>query len=572
MKRFPSAVVDATREMGAGSSGATPAGTPGASGAATPALDIAPLQAQLTTLGFRPTHITSCLSALSAANARLHSGGNTNKDPLVLSLSILSPLEAAIEWLLLHLPEDDLPPRYRPSSSAADMITGASVAKGGKSALVRGWLVDKLVRKAGFPRKVVETTVKDEDRQSLALEILGRRLCGWHGEADGGWGGAEVMPFPDDADSEREERDMMREEEMLALEAVLDDRFVREENEDGIELAVTMEYGTDKLVLNVTFDKFSPYPSAQYPTRPPAFFLTSDTLPSYMRLHLHQQMLAAFRDPARHDLTSVLEAGTGGAVLSMVEHLEGALPAVIEAPPDIADVTRHLVPRVDSDDDDEPVAVAAKKVQKTRRNGPRRAPTKEEHAAVAAAQARLFANPDYAPMLADRAKLPAWKSRDAICSALDSNRVLVVVGETGCGKSTQLPQFLLDHEIAHGRGASTNIIVTQPRRVAAMGVAARVAQERLEDVDKRPESVGYAIRGERAAGPETKVLFCTTGIVLRRLGTGDADLSGVSHVVVDEAHERGVDTDLLICLLRDLLERNKTIKVVLMSATINGEL
>jgi ATP-dependent RNA helicase DHX57 len=94
-----------------------------------------------------------------------------------------------------------------------------------------------------------------------------------------------------------------------------------------------------------------------------------------------------------------------------------------------------------------------------------------------------------------------------------------------------------------------------------MGVAARVAQERLEDVDRHPETVGYAIRGERRTSPDTKLLFCTTGVVLRRLSSGDPDLQGVSHVVVDEAHERGVNTDLLICLLRDLLERNKTIKV-----------
>lgn len=127
--------------------------------------------------------------------------------------------------------------------------------------------------------------------------------------------------------------------------------------------------------------------------------------------------------------------------------------------------------------------------------------------------------------------------------------------------STQLPQFLLDHEISASRGASANIIVTQPRRVAAMGVAARVAQERLEDLDKVPETVGYAIRGERRSGKDTKLLFCTTGVILRRLGSGDPDLDGVSHVIVDEAHERGVDTDLLICLLRDLLERNKRIKV-----------
>ncbi len=96
-----------------------------------------------------------------------------------------------------------------------------------------------------------------------------------------------------------------------------------------------------------------------------------------------------------------------------------------------------------------------------------------------------------------------------------------------------------------------------------MGVAARVANERLEDVDRHPETVGYAIRGERRASPDTRLLFCTTGVVLRRLGSGDLDLQGVSHVIVDEAHERGVDTDLLICLLRDLLERNKTIKVSL---------
>ena len=128
-------------------------------------------------------------------------------------------------------------------------------------------------------------------------------------------------------------------------------------------------------------------------------------------------------------------------------------------------------------------------------------------------------------------------------------------------RSTQLPQFILDHEIFSSRGASTNIIITQPRRVAAMGVASRVAQERLEDVDRHPQTVGYAIRGERRASPETKLLFCTTGVILRRMGSGDADLEGVSHVVVDEAHERGVDTDLLICLLRDLLERNQTIKV-----------
>jgi hypothetical protein len=561
MKKFPSAVMDATREM---------SGTPTASGSGTPALDVAPIQAQLKTLGFRAAHITSCVSAVAAAHARLYDGnGASGNDPLVLSLSMLSPLEAALEWLLLHLPEDDLPARYRPSASAANMVTGATQG-GGQTALVRGWLADKLAREAGFPRKAVEEVLEGESVETRALEALGRRLCGWRREEDG-WGSDELLAIPEDGD-EIAERDAMRDEEVTALEAVLGERFTHEQKDGSAELSVEMAHGNDTMVLRVVFDAHSPYPSAQYLTRPPAFYLTSKTLPSYMRLHLHAGMLAAFRDPERHDLSGVLETGMGGAVLSMVDHLETQLPEVIASPPDIASVTQHLVPRAKDEEDAAPVkAASARKAPRGRNGRARPAPSAEQHAAVAAAQARLFAEPKYAPMLADRQKLPAWASREQICSALQSSRVLVVVGETGCGKSTQLPQFILDHEIASGRGALTSIIVTQPRRVAAMGVAARVAQERLEDVDDKPGTVGYAIRGERRASADTRLLFCTTGIVLRRLGTGDADLSGVSHVIVDEAHERGVDTDLLICLLRDLLERNAHIKVVLMSATINGE-
>lgn len=432
MKRFPSAVMEATRDMG-GSTGLTPGGTPGASGAGTPALDTAPIAAQLQTLGFRPAHVTSCMSALAAAHARLHSAGASGNDPLVLSLSILSPLEAAIEWLLLHLPEDDLPPRYRPSASAANMVTGASAKQGGKSALVRGWVADKLVRQAGFPRKAVDSALVTETRESRALEVLGRRLCGWHGE-DGGWGEEEVTEFAGSED-EISERDTMREEEIMALEAVLGERFSREDREDCVEIMVEIIHGDDTLLLNVLFDPQTPYPSPQYPTRPPPFYLSSTTVPSYMRLHIHATMLSAFRDPERHDLTGVLEAGMGGAVLSMVEHLEDALPKVLESPPDVGSVTQHLIAAMEEDEDDEPKAViAAREAPRQRRTGPRRPPSKEQHEAVAAAQARLFAEPKYAPMLADRKKLPAWAERENICNALEKNRVLVVVGETGCGK------------------------------------------------------------------------------------------------------------------------------------------
>jgi ATP-dependent RNA helicase DHX57 len=91
-----------------------------------------------------------------------------------------------------------------------------------------------------------------------------------------------------------------------------------------------------------------------------------------------------------------------------------------------------------------------------------------------------------------------------------------------------VPQFILDSLILSGQGSKASILVTQPRRISAISVAARVSSERLED-----GSIGYAIRGESKQTPKTKLLFCTTGVVLRRLSSGD-ELKEISHVIVDE--------------------------------------
>lgn len=105
-----------------------------------------------------------------------------------------------------------------------------------------------------------------------------------------------------------------------------------------------------------------------------------------------------------------------------------------------------------------------------------------------------------------------------------------------------MPRFVLEDAITRGLGASTNIIVTQPRRVSAIGVATRVGAEMLEDINN-PNSrrlVGYAIRGERKTDKECRVLFCTTGVVLSRLSRGgDPDLENVSHIFIDEVSGRG---------------------------------
>lgn len=177
-------------------------------------------------------------------------------------------------------------------------------------------------------------------------------------------------------------------------------------------------------------------------------------------------------------------------------------------------------------------------------------------------------SPEGRKMLKFRGSLPASKEKDALLTAISGNQVVIISGETGCGKTTQIPQFILESEIESVRGAVCSIICTQPRRISAMSVSERVAAERGE---KLGESVGYKVRLEGMKGKDTCLLFCTTGILLRRLLV-DRNLKGVTHVIVDEIHERGMNEDFLLIVLKDLLPRRPELRLILMSATLDAEL
>ena len=199
-------------------------------------------------------------------------------------------------------------------------------------------------------------------------------------------------------------------------------------------------------------------------------------------------------------------------------------------------------------------------------NDPRLAAESERMRAALEARVSDSADPALRALMAQRRRLPAWAKSAELLAAVANNQVTIVAGETGCGKTTQLPQFILDDAIARGEGARTNLICTQPRRISATSVASRVAQERGEALGK---SVGYKIRLEAVTSSSTRILFVTTGVLLRRLAE-DPLLAGVSHVVVDEVHERSLDSDFLLVLLRDVLPHRPSLRVVLMSATLNA--
>ncbi|XP_010414784.1 PREDICTED: DExH-box ATP-dependent RNA helicase DExH4, chloroplastic isoform X2 [Camelina sativa] len=179
----------------------------------------------------------------------------------------------------------------------------------------------------------------------------------------------------------------------------------------------------------------------------------------------------------------------------------------------------------------------------------------------------------YKGMLKTRAALPISEVKNDILQNLKEKDVLVVCGETGSGKTTQVPQFILDDMIDSGQGGYCNIICTQPR---AISVAQRVADERCEPPPGFNDSlVGYQVRHQSARSDKKRLLFCTTGILLRKL-VGDKTLKDVTHIIVDEVHERSHLGDFLLIILKSLIEKQSwdntspKLKVILMSATVDA--
>ncbi|XP_041982006.1 ATP-dependent DNA/RNA helicase DHX36-like isoform X2 [Aricia agestis] len=176
-------------------------------------------------------------------------------------------------------------------------------------------------------------------------------------------------------------------------------------------------------------------------------------------------------------------------------------------------------------------------------------------------------NKTYKEMLKFREMLPAYKKAKEIVDIVEKNQVIVISGETGCGKSTQVPQVILDVAISNYRGAHVKIMVTQPRRIAASALAIRVGKERGNSLKK---SVGYAVRLERVEErPRGSIVYCTTGILLALLEVNQG-LTDYSHIILDEVHERDSHVDLSMLMLKQVLKKRKDLKLILMSATLDA--
>ncbi|KAK5630812.1 hypothetical protein RRF57_006527 [Xylaria bambusicola] len=445
--------------------------------------------------------------------------------------------EETLEWLLVHVPEDDLPRWALPESYAA----GISVAV--VSDLKREAAIKRLSQSgysAELCKRLYEQYNQDEGRTAEALQDS---LISSGSDSTLPKATAEeplIFGTPEECWAD----------EMESLSSVFGDHFKRISDE---VCQVTIESVKNGLKKDIeTFAQFRR--SSRYPSEV-IVSLISD-LPSYIKLSVLKKTLGYLAESLSEEPMKIYFA---------IDWIQQHINAIIEKPGRLRDISG--------------VASAAVEVRNTHSVKQRRSrhpkPLPREVDPRSREQwLRLQETAALKEMLRQRQKLPAWQVRDQVVNTVLQSQVTIIAGETGSGKSTQSVQFILDDLYSKGLGNATNIICTQPRRISALGLADRVAEERCSQVGNE---VGYSIRGENKTSPQTKITFVTTGVLLRRLQTSggrtqdvEASLADVSHIVIDEVHERSLDTDFLLSIIREVLKRRKDLKLILMSATLDA--
>lgn len=443
--------------------------------------------------------------------------------------------EEVLEWLLIHVPEDDLPVWAMPENySAGVSLVSGNIAKEAKVARLS---------QAGYSIELCQALLEKHGGSELdTSEALQHILC-------------EGLSKPAEASCltlSGEHGEDIWTQELDTLESIFGDRFSKID-----ALGCSLKLHLAGLECSVQFRR-----SRAYPLDAPLLRLIGNGVPAYIKLSIYRQ---AIRQAYQAFLGQPM-------VYLLVDWLEIETPRIVAEPGKLRDIATAAIPMV----------AAHPQISNTKRLPARDIKSRGRRAAGSAKSLSILRQwcdrqnqRPQVQMMAARQTLPAWGSKEKILKAVDENQVTIIGGPTGSGKSTQTVQFILDDMIQNELGEYCSIICTQPRRISALGLAERVAEERCVTVG---EEVGYTIRGESRQTPgKTSITFCTTGVLLRKLQVSSftaedlaVSLEGVSHVVVDEVHERSLDTDFLLILLRDILPSRKDLKLILMSATLDA--
>ncbi|KFY48682.1 hypothetical protein V495_01101 [Pseudogymnoascus sp. VKM F-4514 (FW-929)] len=446
--------------------------------------------------------------------------------------------EETLEWLLIHVPEDDLPRWALPEG----YVAGISMAS---NDLKREGIIKRL-GEAGYSvdlvKQVLDLNQGDEGKAAEALQNI---------LMASGQDGTSTQPESANWSDPDANPDEIWEEEQISLESVFGDKYSRPSpNVCQIRIQPAHRGRNAPVDTEIQIRR-----STKYPQTVPVISIVA-ALPAYIRLSIMKRALSHCTETLLGDQM----------VFFLVDWVEQNFYGIVERPGKLREVSAAA-----SSISEVSAPNRQKRARTTRHPAPIRwveNPRSKDEWQRRQTDAKLQAR------IADRRTLPAWEMREDIIDTVNSHQVTIISGETGSGKSTQSAQFILDDLYGRALGEAAKIICTQPRRISALGLADRVSDERCSVVG---QEVGYIIRGESKSSQQTKITFVTTGVLLRRLqtsgGSSDdvvASLADISHVIIDEVHERSLDTDFLLVLLRDVLRKRKDLKLILMSATLDA--
>lgn len=454
------------------------------------------------------------------------------------ALEYTSSLGAALTWLLIHVPEDDVPQSFMPTDIGAtarvmsDMRTETCTMR---------------LRELGYSEEI-SRDVAHQFEGDLANSVI--HLSGAFG--------AHVEQHVQSSESHNS--DAFWREELESLQALL------EPDQYSINRKGVCVLRSNKRGIVISFFK-----SHNYPFEIPGVAvepMQRGAISKLTQLEITRQTVLMMKTHFAGDYMLVLA----------FEHIESIFKTIVNRPPKLAQVSSGI----SGIDESFRMKNAKERINKDK-SAPVRKPLVFDSRQVSIERENRMGTSEGKAMLDSRAKLPAWAKRDEIAKLIHDHQVVLITGETGSGKSTQTVQFILDAV------PDAQVLCTQPRRISAIGVAQRVAEERLVKIG---DQVGYIIRGESKMSKKTQLRFVTAGVLLRML-QGEAqremreedmladleiqptrqsnELNGITHVVVDEVHERSLDGDFLLILLKQLVKKAPNIKIILMSATVDPQ-
>lgn len=450
------------------------------------------------------------------------------------ALDYTCTLSSALAWLLIHVPEEDVPKMFMPSDigftarASPNMIIENTTSK---------------LRSFGYSEDVARN-VAEETNGSLPASVFKLTSAFVH---------ADPSQKP-----EKRSEDIWP-EELESLPVLIDPKSLTV-NADGTACSINSSRYGFKLHL---------FKSEFYPNVLPGIAVE---VSSESKGISKVVQLEATRRVAVHAHADFL----GDFMIMLIyQYLEESFSEISNSPVKLAQISSGVFGINESGLDSN----TTPKKGSTKRIGPKRKKLNFDAREVLKARDERMNTEQGRKSLDGRASLPAWEQRKKIAELVEKNQIVLITGETGSGKSTQTVQFILD------AFPSSQIICTQPRRISAIGVAQRVSDERLVSIG---DQVGYVIRGEARVSNRTQLRFVTSGVLLRMLQgkmqghnttetvESDAelealDMDGITHIFVDEVHERSIDGDFLLILLKRLIAKAPKIKIILMSATVDPQ-